>query len=122
MVRKPPNDSVPDLSVSPPDVVAVADGVDCGDDEVVDELEEEEEVEVVEGTEGYVSVGEADARLQNCWASFSSVVSSVGQVDSMQLNISPGKSGLTQKQLTSVMLEQFTLAIPTAKQFVTQSE
>ena len=72
--------------MTPPDAFGVADGVDC---EVAegDELDEEE-VEVVGPAEGNVSVGEADARLQNCWASFSSVTSSVGQPDSTQLNTS----------------------------------
>jgi len=96
-IRKPVNNTVPDLSLVPLDAVLVADGVGSDDDGVVVELEEGEEVvEVVEGAEGNVSVGEADARLQNCWASFSSVISSVGQVDSTQLNTSAGKSELTQ--------------------------
>jgi len=74
------------LSVTPLDAFGIADGVDCEGVED-DELDEEED-DVKGPAEGNVSVGEADARLQNCWASFSSVTSSVGQPDSTQLNTS----------------------------------
>lgn len=70
----------------------VGDGVVCGNDEVEDGIREEEIVEGV--TEGNVSVGEEDARLQNCWASFSSVKTSAGQLGSIQANTSPEKAGL----------------------------
>jgi len=119
VVRNLPNNSVPDMSDVPLDAFVVGEGVDCDcvDDETADELEG------VEGTAvGNVRVGEEDARLQNCWSSFSSVVSSVGQSDSIQANTSEAKVELTQKQLMSVILVQFTLAIPTARQFVTHSE
>jgi len=120
VVRNLPNNSVPDMSDVPLDAFVVGEGVDCDcdDAETADELEEGVEGAAV----GNVRVGEEDARLQNCWSSFSSVVSSVGQSDSIQANTSEGKVELTQKQLMSVILVQFTLAIPTARQFVTHSE
>lgn len=74
----------------------VGDGVDCEGEEMAVGFEEEEEEVFVTVADGNVRVGDKDARLQNCWASFSSVVSSLGQVDSTQVNTSPGKSGLTQ--------------------------
>lgn len=55
----------------------VGDGDGCDDDEREVEVEDEE-VEVIGGIEGNVRVGVDDARLQNCWSSFSSVRSSVG--------------------------------------------
>jgi len=82
------------LSVAPLDGVVVGDGVDCGNDEVEVGIREEDVVEGV--TEGNVSVGEEDARLQNCWASFSSVMTSAGQVGSIQANTSPAKEELAQ--------------------------
>lgn len=79
MKRNPPKNSVPDLSDVPLDGFEVADGVDWEDDETAVEIEDEEEEEevLVQGTtEGNESVGEEDARLQNCWSSFSSVIRS----------------------------------------------
>lgn len=86
------NDKVAGLSVAPLDGVVVGDGVDCGNEEVEDGVREEEMVEGV--TEGNVSVGEEEARLQNCWASFSSVRTSAGQLGSIQANTSPAKEEL----------------------------
>lgn len=109
-------------------------GVDDGASDEEDGISE-----VVVGTGGNESVGLEDATLQNCCARFSEAASSFGQfarthAESSDVKrglsrwvvkynkiLTGGKSHLTQKQLTSTTLEQFTLAIPTAKQFETRN-
>ena len=101
--------------------------------------EEEGISEVVVGTGGKESEGVEDAMLQNCCARFSAAASSLGQSARTQADnsdvkrglskynvrhykiLTKGKSYLTQKQFTSTTLVQFTLEMPTAKQFETRN-
>ncbi|KIM36821.1 hypothetical protein M413DRAFT_448944, partial [Hebeloma cylindrosporum] len=92
-------------------LVGVPDG---GSEDVISAL--------VAGTGGNESVGFEDATLQNCCARFSEAASSFGQLARTHAESSDVKRGLTQKQFTSTTLEQFTLAMPTAKQFETHAE
>jgi len=97
--------------------VAVEGAVAVDEDE-----DEDEETDVEVGIETKDNDGFEEAILQNCCARFSEAARSPGHPLSIQPTSSGEKSELTQKQSTSTTLEQFTLAIASAKQFVTHVE
>jgi len=93
------------------------------DVEVVEEsvVDEEDEVDDVDA-DGKDRLMLPLAKLQNCCASNSAVVTSEGHWEDMHVTISFVNCLLEQKQLTATTLVQLADELPSARQFETQDE